>query len=62
MTYQHIALKLAAALAFFVWAYASAHNRWGMILTMTFCIAALAFGASAARDLAYIGSKESRGE
>ena len=54
---QRIALKLTFAAAFFVWANASAYNRWGAILTLIFCIAALAFGASAARDLAYIGSR-----
>lgn len=54
---QVIALKIGAALAFFVWAYASAHNRWGMILTLMFCILALSFGASAAKDLGRIGSR-----
>lgn len=57
---QVIALKLAAVLCAFVWAYASAHNQWGVILTLTFCVAALAFGASAARDLGRIGSREWR--
>lgn len=55
---QVIALKVAFALAFFVWAYASAHNRWGMTLTLTFCIVALGFGASAAKDLGRLGSRE----
>jgi hypothetical protein len=59
---QALALKLAFALCFFVWAYASAHNRWGVALTFIFCVIALAFGASAAKDLGRMGSTEWRDE
>jgi hypothetical protein len=57
---QVIALKLAASANGFLWAFVSLHNRWGMLLTFIFCVLALAFGASAAKDLGRMGSTDWR--
>lgn len=55
---QVLALKLGASANGFLWAFVSINNRWGFTFTLMFCLIALGFGAAAARDLAYIGSRD----
>lgn len=59
---QAIILKLALSACGFLWAYISADKQFGVIVTLACVLWALGWGASAAKDLGEIGSREWRNE
>ena len=55
---QVIALKIAWCFVGFLYAVLSVDKGWGVVTTFLLLVAALAFAASAARDLGRLGSRE----
>lgn len=55
---QRIALKIAASLTGFVWAFASVEKGWGALYTFLFALIALGIGASVALDMGRLSSED----